>query len=226
MAAHTCPSFGTNGRRVASVTLSLEIRTMTQERQHRPLPQSRIANEGCYVLEAFNPPPVTADSSAIQVMTDLARVAPATISGDALVDEANKSMILRGVRLLLVVDEKLRISGVIASADILGEKTLRVSQQRGLRRDELRVSDLMSPVDEMEALDITQVQRATVGAVFATLKAHARAHALVVGAGPDGRQALLGIFSASQIARQLGVPIHSHEMARTFAEIEAVIVGA
>jgi hypothetical protein len=36
---------------------------------------------------------------------------------------------------------------------------------------------------------------------------------------------LLGIFSASQIARQLGLQIHTHEMARTFAEIEAVIAG-
>jgi hypothetical protein len=35
----------------------------------------------------------------------------------------------------------------------------------------------------------------------------------------------VGIFSASQIARQLGVQILTHEMARTFAEIEAVIAG-
>jgi len=198
---------------------------MTLERHYRPLPQSRISPEGCYVLEAFNPPPVTAESPAIQVMTDLSRVASATIGSEASIDEANHSMILRGVRLLLVVDEALRIVGVVTTVDVLGEKAIRISQLRGLRHHELRVGDVMSPVEDMEALDLAQVQRATVGAVFATLKAHARAHALVVGAGPDGRQALLGIFSASQIARQLGVQIHSHEMARTFAEIEALIVG-
>ena len=198
---------------------------MTLERHYRPLPQSRISSQGCYVLEAFNPPAVTAESPAIQVMTDLSRVASATIGPEAGIDEANHSMILRGVRLLLVVDEHLRIVGVVTTADVLGEKAVRTSQERGLRHHELRVTDVMSPVEDMEALDLDQVRRATVGAVFATLKAHARAHALVVGTGPDGRQALLGIFSASQIARQLGVPIHTHEMARTFAEIEALIVG-
>lgn len=198
---------------------------MTLERHYRPLPQSRISPEGCYVLEAFNPPTVTADSPAIQVMTDLSRVASATISADAGIDEANHSMILRGVRLLLVVDEHLRITGVVTTADVLGEKAIRVAQARGMRHHELRVGDVMSPVEQMEALDLAQIQRASVGAVFATLKSHARAHALVVGPGTDGRQALLGIFSASQIARQLGVQIHTHEMARTFAEIEALIVG-
>jgi hypothetical protein len=41
----------------------------------------------------------------------------------------------------------------------------------------------------------------------------------------NGKQSLVGVFSAAQIARQLGVQIHTHEMARTFAEIEALIVG-
>ena len=48
---------------------------------------------------------------------------------------------------------------------------------------------------------------------------------LRIGYATDGRQSLLGIFSATQIARQLGVQIQTHEMARTFAEIEAVIAG-
>jgi hypothetical protein len=47
----------------------------------------------------------------------------------------------------------------------------------------------------------------------------------VVATEADGRQVLRGIFSASQIARQLGVQIATHEMARTFAEIEALIAG-
>jgi hypothetical protein len=64
-----------------------------------------------------------------------------------------------------------------------------------------------------------------VGDIVATLKADGRAHALVVGKSLDGQQVLLGIFSVSQIARQLGVPLHTHEIARTFAEIEAVIAG-
>ena len=46
-------------------------------------------------------------------------------------------MIARGVRLLLVADEREEVLGVITATDILGEKPLRVSVERGLTRAEL-----------------------------------------------------------------------------------------
>ncbi len=200
--------------------------TLNGIQHYRPLQQTRIATEGCYVLEAFNPPQVTADSAAILAMTDLARVPSATITPEASLADANQSMLLRGVRLLLVVVEGSRISGVVTSNDVLGEKPLLVAQRRQLQRGELRVADVMVPVEQMEVLRIEDVRRASVGQIAATLMADGRVHALVVGQGPGPRQSLLGIFSATQIARQLGVQLHTHETARTFAEIEAVIAAA
>ncbi|MCK9283454.1 MAG: CBS domain-containing protein [Rhodocyclaceae bacterium] len=196
---------------------------MSHSTVYRPLPQTNVAAAGCYVLEAFNPPKVDVDSAAVLAMTDLARVPSATITPDAALEQANQSMILRGVRLLLVVGEGRRVAGVITSADVLGEKPVLVAQGRRIKRNDLCVSDLMVPVDAMEVLNIEDVRKASVGNIVATLKAAGRAHALVVGQADDGKQSLLGIFSASQIARQLGVQIQTHEMARTFAEIEAVI---
>jgi CBS-domain-containing membrane protein len=198
---------------------------MSETLDYRPLQQTQISSAGCYVLEAFNPPQVSADSAAILAMTDLARVPSATIGPEASLHDANHSMVLRGVRLLLVVVEGCRIAGVVTSVDVLGEKPLMVAQQRQIKRTELRVADVMVPVERMEVLRIEDVRRANVGSIAATLRADGRAHALVVGQTPNGRQSLLGIFSATQIARQLGVQIHTHEMARTFAEIEAVIHG-
>ena len=61
--------------------------------------------------------------------------------------------------------------------------------------------------------------------VVASLKSDGRAHAIVVSQEENGKQSLVDIFSVSQIARQLGVQIQTYEMARTFAEIEAVIAG-
>ena len=49
---------------------------------------------------------VTRDSPALEVMTDLLRASPATIRPQAPVEGANQYMISRGVRLLLVVDER------------------------------------------------------------------------------------------------------------------------
>jgi len=192
---------------------------------YKPLANGSISAAGCYVAEALNPGTVKATSPAIDVMTDLSRIPAATISADDQLHEANQSMILRGVRLLLVVGNDQKVVGVVTSADILGERPVQVAQNRGLKRGDLRVHDVMTAVDSMDVLRLEDVVKAEVGHIVATLKSAGRAHALVVATEADGRQVLRGIFSASQIARQLGVQIATHEMARTFAEIEALIAG-
>ena len=206
------------------IRVLMETRMSTNS-MFRRLPNAPVSPSGCYVLDAFNPPPVKAESAAMQVMTDLSKVPSATITADAALEDANHSMILRGVRLLLVLGESNRIVGVITSTDLLGEKPVLIAQKRQTKRSDLRVADVMTPVDAMDTMQIDDVKRASVGDIVATLKSDGRAHALVVGQGNDGRQHLLGIFSATQIARQLGVHIQTHEVARTFAEIEAVIAG-
>lgn len=199
---------------------------MKTELNYRPLPKTPVSTEGCHLLDAFNPPAVNVDSAALQVMTDLSQVPSATITADATLDDANHSMLVRGVRMLFVVGEdKHTIVGLVTSIDILAEKPVLIAQKRELKRSDLRVADIMTPVDKLEAVGIDDVRAANVGSILATLKQDGRAHAIVVGPGPQRQQALLGIFSASQIARQLGVQVHAHEMARTFAEIEAVIAG-
>jgi len=198
---------------------------MSLDSHSKALPKKPVSPLGCYLLEAFNPPAVKVNSAAILAMTDLSQVPSATIKTEATLDEANHSMIVRGVRMLFVVGDAKDVVGIITSADILGERPVLVAQARQAKRSDLLVGDVMVPVDKMDAMGIDDVKKATVGNIVATLKSDARAHAIVVGQGQDGRQYLLGIFSASQIARQLGVQIHAHEMARTFAEIEAVISG-
>lgn len=198
---------------------------MSAEIDYRPLPKVTIASSGCHLLDAFNPPAVTAESPALLVMTDLSQVPAATIHVSASLEEANHSMLVRGVRLLIVVGETNQIVGLITSADVLGEKPVLAAQRLQAKRGDLRVADVMVHVGKMEALSIEDVKRASVGQIVASLKSDGRAHSIIVGKGNDGKQHLLGIFSASQIARQLGVQIPTHEMAKTFAEIEAVIAG-
>ena len=165
---------------------------------------------------------VTPDSPALQAMTDLARVSPATIRPQAPLSGANRFMITRGVRLLLVVDEEHeKVLGVISAADVLGERALQVAVGRGLRRDELTVADVMTPAAQVEVLALPDVERSRVGHVLETLRRAGRHHALVL----DGERMVRGIFSISQIARQLGVGVPAGgEIARTFSEIEAALV--
>ena len=196
---------------------------------YQPLPKAPISPKGCFLLEAFNPPAVNADSAALLVMTDLSQVPSATITADASLEDANQSMLVRGVRALFVVGNSSasanEIVGLVTSVDVLGEKAVLVAQKRQSKRSDLRVADVMVPVEQVEALSMEAVKRASVGNIVTTLKLGGRAHAIVVGQGQGGHQTVLGIFSASQIARQLGVQIQSQEIAQTFAEIEAVIAS-
>ena len=160
------------------------------------------------------------DDSALAVMTDFERVSAVLIRPDDGIDEANQRMIQRGVRLLLVTDAQRNVVGLITANDILGEKPMQIITERGGRRHDIVVRDIMTPQDRLEVLEMRDVQRARVGQVVATLKESARQHALVVDRDGNGRQRVRGMFSVTQIARQLGVSIQAHEIARTFAEIE------
>lgn len=166
---------------------------------------------------------VGVESPALTVMTDLTRVSPATIGPETPIEAANRFMMMRGVRLLLVVDEREDVLGVISATDILGERPMRVATGRGLRRDELVVADVMTPAERVEVIALADIDGARVGHVVATLMHAGRQHALVVDSDAAGRIMVRGILSLSQVARQLGEPLQLSEVARTFAEIEAVL---
>lgn len=164
---------------------------------------------------------VGVDDPAMHVMTDF-RCATAVIilAGDT-VNEAHRRMIQKGVRLLLVADQDRRVVGIITATDVLGEKPMQAVTQRGIPRDELLVRDIMTPQRQLEALRLEDVRSSKVGHIVATLRRAGRQHTLVVERDGNGRQLVRGLFSATQIARQLGVTIQTDQVARTFYEIEA-----
>lgn len=190
---------------------------------YTPLESIQLGAIGCSVPEALSPPAVHLDSPAVLVMTDLARVEPATVGADVRLRRAHQAMIHRGVRMLFVTDADRQLVGILTASDVLGERPVVVAGSRGMGADELRVADIMTPLSELQAIPMPYVQRADVGHVVATLKSAGRQHAIVVEPGADGRQQVRGIFSLTQIARQLGVTMTTGEIARSFADIEAIL---
>ncbi len=109
--------------------------------------------------------------------------------------------------------------GVITATDLLGEKPVRFMQERGVRHHEILVSDLMTRASSLEASTCrASVAHAQVGHIVATLKAAGRMHTFVT--DEDGKR-ICGLFSASDIARRLGVEVPTYEIAASFAQIEA-----
>lgn len=168
------------------------------------------------------PEKVAMTSPAYDVMTDLKKVMAVFIPPGRDIDTAKQRMIKHGVRLLLVIDEQNNVIGLITANDILGEKPMQFIQKSGGRREDIQVKDIMTPREKLEVLCMDDVASAKVGNVVATLKQSGRHHALVVDKD-NGAQKVRGIFSLTQIARQLGIHIHTHEIARTFAEIQATL---
>ena len=169
------------------------------------------------------PERVKLSSPASEVMTDFSKVSVISVRAKTSMDKANAKMIRYGVRLLLVLDDNDQVAGLLTAADVLGEKPMRFLQNMGGTHADIMVRDIMTTQRELEVLNISDVQKASVGNIVACLKKAERQHALVVSEGADGKQAVCGLFSITQIARQLGAQVQTFELARTFAEIEAVI---
>lgn len=169
---------------------------------------------------------VKLDDPASVVMTDLKKVSAVTIAAQAPIDAASTRMKHRGVRLLLVVDDEDDVVGLITASDLLGAKPVQHIQKHGGTYHDILVRDIMTPQEKLEVLFMEDIVRARVGNVVATLKHAVRQHALVVDI-PDGggKQMIRGIISASQIARQLDIDIQTSEIAKTFAEIEALLAS-
>jgi CBS-domain-containing membrane protein len=164
---------------------------------------------------------VTLDDPAFAVMTDLREVSAATTRPEESIDAAHAQMIRRAVRLLFVLDDAGTVAGVITATDLLGEKPVRFMQDRGVSHAEILVEDIMTPAAMLEALPFQDVAQMRVGHIVATLKAVGRKHLMVA---EEGGRRIRGLFSASQIARQLGMELQTFEVARSFADIEAALV--
>jgi CBS domain len=199
------------------------------EARYRALPQSKARRGATYRLQTQTAPlHVEADSPATDVMTDLSRVPAVTIPSGATIGEAHRMMIAHRVRALFVVDEGTAVLGIITSSDISGEGPMQLAQQQGVRRDEVPVRDAMTPAELLEAVELEDVLEARVGDIVESLKHAGRQHVLVIESAPASAAApthtIRGVFSLTQIARQLGLPPQPvHNIARTFAEIEAAI---
>ena len=193
-------------------------------RTYQPL-SAAMLQEGVGYAQPSRPVPerATLDDTAVNVMTDLAHVTAIIILPGDTVDEAQRRMVQRGVRLLLVVDQDRKVVGLITATDILGEKPVMTASQRGIRREEVLVRDVMTPQERLEVLRMDDVRSSKVGHIVSTLQKAGRQHAVVVEIDAKGRQTVRGLFSATQIARQLGVAIPTNEVARTFSEIEATL---
>ncbi|MCG6968933.1 MAG: CBS domain-containing protein [Gammaproteobacteria bacterium] len=177
------------------------------------------------------PTDVALEDPATLVMTDFNETQPFSIEPTASIDDTNDKMIACGVRLLFVTDAAGSLLGLVTASDVLGEKPLKYLQEHGGRREDIIAQEIMTPHEQLLALHMNDVQMASVGDIIETMKTFGRQHILVSdSANQDSSGAsaetIRGIFSTSQISRQVGFTIELVERANNFAEVEKTLVSA
>ena len=169
------------------------------------------------------PASVEIEDAALTVMTDLTCVKVFTVTPQTFIDDALQKMIHAEVRLLVVTDASDTVLGLISANDIMGERPVSISSAEGIPHSAIQVVQVMTPREDIDALRMKDVEEARVGDIVATLRGAGRQHAIVLDEDDRGRAILRGIFSTTQIARQLGVVIEPDGKAQTFAELERAL---
>lgn len=166
-------------------------------------------------------PMVDVNEPALRVMTDFREVSPVTVEPYTKISAALYKMKLTGVRMLFVPDRDDYIIGIITATDIQGERPVRLAQETGIQHSNINVAQIMTPLEDVRAVDIESVRSACVGHIINTLCALERQHTLVVEIDREtGRHSICGMFSTSHISKLLGRDITDPEYAaHSFAEV-------
>ncbi|MDX2164112.1 MAG: CBS domain-containing protein [Gammaproteobacteria bacterium] len=148
------------------------------------------------------PPIIHVDDPADHSFVDFERHRPPLISTYRSLDDARAEMELFNLPVLLVTDIDKNVIGIITSEDILGEKPVKLSQEKRIPRSEIEVEMIMTPLREVPTLDLHDLTHAKIGHIIQTLR-EVNQHTLLV--KQDDK--LKGYFSASIISNQLDTVI-------------------
>ncbi len=166
---------------------------------------------------------VDLNDPALEVVTNLSKVAAMTINPCASMDNANERMIAANVRLLFVTDQYYNVMGLVTARDITGERAVLYMQEHGGRREDIMVRDIMTPRHKIEALDYDELVTAKVGDVVETLRRIGRQHALVMKRGEGSNiSRIAGVISTTQVIQQTGQQINVIGLPTTIADLAAL----
>ncbi|MFT6269180.1 MAG: CBS domain containing-hemolysin-like protein [Alphaproteobacteria bacterium] len=159
-------------------------------------------------------------SSALLVFTDFKMYRP------LIIDHSLKAILLEElmkkaqVRMKLVLNKERKFIGVVGYNDLSEQQVLKKATN-GITREELLVSDFMTPKAKLKSFDYQQLSEATVGDVVRTLQNNGQQHCLVI---DHQAHEIRGLISSTEIARKLRISLKINtqpSFMQLFNEIEA-----
>ena len=145
-----------------------------------------------------------AEDPALSVMTDFRERSSVTVEDTDTIDAALEHMKHTGVRCAFAIDPRQRVVvGMITAYDISGEKPTRHVQSVAGKHDDVLVRDIMTPIRDVKAVDVTAIERTTVAAVARLFQDTALSHIPVMETTEKGERRLRGLLSAAKVKRLL-----------------------
>lgn len=169
---------------------------------------TQTLNQQVELLHPYEPPAVAhLNDPALHVMEDFKYTRAVTIKPQAAIDEALAEMKACDVKVLLVVEDG-QVVGLISSEDILGEKPIKLMQERRLQRNELLTQMVMTPQQEIITFNIIDLRHAKVGNIIETLRSLKQHYALVIQQDETTQSdKIRGLFSTSALSQQLSFDV-------------------
>lgn len=163
---------------------------------------------------------VVLDSPSRQVFTDFISKPPEVIKPEATLDMAMNEMMVTRVKSLLVIDETESVLGLISSSQIQSAHVAAIARSLQMMVKELMVKQVMTPFELLQTIDFKELDHARVGHIARLIHELGVQHLLVI-EHREGlpRPIVRGIFSASRISRQLGMPLFGNLSSQTVAEM-------
>ncbi len=143
------------------------------------------------------------DDPAIDAMIDFKQVRALTVQDNVPIRFARLEIQASGAHILIVINETEEVVGVISSEDILGEKPIKISEEKFIKRENITVQMLMLPRQKILAVDFEQVKTVKVANIIQTMKDFHQHHMLVLARNDSEKATIRGLFSLSSISRQL-----------------------
>lgn len=140
---------------------------------------------------------------AIYAITDFTRDYPITVDEDRHIDAALEDMVRFGVRALLVLRAG-RVTGLVTSYDIQGERPLQFLQDSNYRQHEdVRVGHVMTPWAALAAISWRAAETMNAGELLKLLHSGELSHAIVLEDGQGAAPVVRGMVSRARLERQL-----------------------
>jgi len=158
---------------------------------------------------------ITINSPAVSVFTDFKKHKPQEIDSDIPAVQVKFLMQKSHVRLKLVVDKQSELLGTI-SLDQLSDQNFLILQNKGLGRGDILVKNLMTPREEIKALEYKELMTSTIADVIETLKKDGVQHCLVV---ESKEHQIRGVISTSDIARRLHISLDIETKTASFVDV-------